>query len=272
MEARPTRSPDAYDSLRVLGVVFLCISGLWMLLAKYRPGLGVTVLSIEGLFFTVPFLYALFFRLPLVSSFAFRPPSFRTLFFVALASLSSMWLLNGLTIVQDYLLHLVGLESYARDTLNQLQKPVMEVLSRGPVLAFLMLSFLPGLCEEMLFRGVVFRGFQKSFSPGIALLVTAILFALMHVEWMKMIPMFFLGLFFGSLVLFSRSIWAGVLAHMANNGAVLLVASLESPTTTALEAPWWLYPLAGGLFLFSMTSLYRDYRRGESASKEVPES
>ena len=60
MEARPIRSPDAYDSLRVLGVVFLCISGLWMLLAKYRPGLGVTVLSIEGLFFTVPFLYALF--------------------------------------------------------------------------------------------------------------------------------------------------------------------------------------------------------------------
>lgn len=258
------RSPDAYDSLRVLGFVLLGFSGVVMLLAREDPGLAVSVMSIEGLFLLVPLAYVLLFRLPLVSSFAFRLPSLPALFCVGLASASSMWLLNGLTIVQDWVLVRMGHEAYARDTIDQLQKYVVEILALGPVSAFLLLSFLPGLGEEMLFRGVVFRGFQRSIKPVGALLVTAVLFALMHGELMKMIPMFFLGLFFGSLVLMSRSIWAGVLAHMANNGAVLVVAQLESGGRRVSEAPWFVYPFAGALFVLAMTALYRDFRSREN--------
>ncbi len=177
-----------------------------------------------------------------------------------------MWLLNGLTIIQDFILIQVGLEQYARNTIDQLQKPVLDVLSRGLLPAILMMSVLPGLCEEVLFRGIVFRGFQKSFSPLAALLVTAVLFALMHQVWLKMIPMFFLGLFFGTLVLLSRSLWAGVIAHMANNGAVLVVAKVESGGHQVSQAPWFVYPFAGVLFLLAMMALYRSYQQGDPGS------
>lgn len=261
MPTTPARAPDAVDSVRVLAVVILGIAVALTAMSSLRGPFWAPAAAIEGLFLLGPLLYAAAVRLPIVDSFALRLPPARVVFFVLAACLGSMWLLSGLTILQDKLFVWLGWEQYARQSYTQLQKPVEEALKRGWFTAILLMSLAPGLCEEFLFRGLVFRGFQRSFSGPRALLYTALLFAAMHVELAKMIPMLFLGLFFGALAWLGRSLWMSVLAHAANNAAVLVVADLETRGHGITNAPGYVYPVSAVVFGLAMACLVREYRR-----------
>jgi membrane protease YdiL (CAAX protease family) len=254
------RAADAVDSVRVLAVVVLGVIALVSVLPR---SLWLQVAAVEGVFLAGPLLYSLVSRVSF-DAFSLRLPSLRILPFIVMASLGSMWLLNGLTILQEYLLVLVGMKEYARHAVDQLQKPVMEAMSQGRVRSFLLFSLAPGVCEEFLFRGLVFRGFARSFSGGRALIYTALLFAAFHVEPIKMLPMFFLGLLFGSLVYWSRSLWAGVFAHAANNGAVLVVADFESRGYPISQGPIYLYPISAVVFVLAMVCLWLDYKKSSA--------
>ncbi|MBI2900228.1 MAG: CPBP family intramembrane metalloprotease [Planctomycetes bacterium] len=257
------RLPDAVDSVRVLAVVILGVVGL---MAAAPKALWAQVAAVEVPFLLGPLLYVFGLRLAPGPSLGVRLPGARTLVLVVLASLSSMWLLNGLVIVQEWLLVRAGHGRYVEHVHQQLEKPIIEVLLRQPGTAFALFSLAPALCEEFLFRGVVFRGFVRSFTPARGVLYTALLFAAVHVEPLKMLPMFALGLFFAALALWTRSIWSSVIAHAANNAAVLFVAKLSHDLSAPVgeEGPWSVYVLSAAVFVPAMALLWGDYREAES--------
>ncbi|GEM_PF-4538284 len=256
------RTPDAIDSLRVLAVVILGVVGLSTALSFFHRSLWAMVAGVEGPFLLGPLAYALAFRLGVVDSFALRLPRFRSVFFVLLASAGSMWLLNGLVLLQELLLTKIGMGEYVRSAGDRLERQVMDVLLSDRIAAVALFSAIPALCEEFFFRGIVFQGFQRSFSPFRALLYTAVLFALVHLEPLKMLPMLALGFFFGGLVLLTRSLWSSVLAHAANNLAVLFVslAGHDRGTDVARAGPWYAYAASAAVFALAMACLIADHR------------
>ena len=54
-----------------------------------------------------------------------------------------------------------------------------------------------GPCEEILFRGIMQRGFENSSGEFLAILITSILFAAIHMDLRGMIPRVFLGIVLG---------------------------------------------------------------------------
>lgn len=102
------------------------------------------------------------------------------------------------------------------------------------------------LVEEFVFRGLVQRPLERRWGPAPAIGFTAFLFALVHaLPWV--LPMhLLLGLAFGFVVYATRSVWAGVLLHAANNAFAALGVAAEAPELpatvwrTGFTADFWI--------------------------------
>ncbi len=80
-----------------------------------------------------------------------------------------------------------------------------------------------GICEEFLFRGVIQRGLERAGNVK-AILITALLFSLMHMDFQKIFGTFFLGALIGFLVYRSNSLYCGMFSHFANNALAVLAS------------------------------------------------
>lgn len=95
----------------------------------------------------------------------------------------------------------------------------------GMMVNLFILALVPAVGEEMLFRGVIQQIFQKWFRSGIAaVLVTAFIFSTLHLQFYGFIPRFILGIVFGLLFLWSRSLWLPFIAHMVNNSVPVIIS------------------------------------------------
>ncbi|QXM05576.1 type II CAAX endopeptidase family protein [Crassaminicella indica] len=81
----------------------------------------------------------------------------------------------------------------------------------------LIISMSAGICEEVFFRGLVMRGYERLGQIN-AIVISAILFGLFHFNLQNFAGPIILGLVFGFLVYRTDSIFAGIIGHMTNNG------------------------------------------------------
>jgi membrane protease YdiL (CAAX protease family) len=107
-----------------------------------------------------------------------------------------------------------------------------ERVTRTPLgrlaLSLLAVASAP-LLEEFVFRGLMQRPLERRWGPRAAISVTAAVFALFHfLPWIFPVHLL-LGLAFGFAVYATRSIWAGVILHAANNAVALLTLGSEAP-------------------------------------------
>ncbi len=99
------------------------------------------------------------------------------------------------------------------------------------------LALLPGIFEEVLFRGMLLHGLRRRFRPLALCLVVGGAFGFFHVSLYRIIPTAWLGLVLSALTLLTGSIFPAMAWHALNNAAALLagragfpLANLE-PTT-----------------------------------------
>lgn len=130
-------------------------------------------------------------------------------------------------------------------------------------LAVLAVGIAPVL-EEFFFRGLIQRTLERRWGAAAGVGGAAALFAVVHfLPWVLPLHLF-LGLAFGFAVYATRSIWAGVVLHAANNAAAMLGMGFrneqaELPPTvweTGPGAEWWvlLATLLVALLLLARTA------------------
>jgi membrane protease YdiL (CAAX protease family) len=88
--------------------------------------------------------------------------------------------------------------------------------------AVLGICVMPGIFEELAFRGVIFGALQRVLGSGEALLVSALMFAILHLSVPSMPHLFLMGLALGWLRLRTGSLLPGMLMHFTHNLLVLL--------------------------------------------------
>jgi membrane protease YdiL (CAAX protease family) len=99
---------------------------------------------------------------------------------------------------------------------------------RTPSELFLNLVFISlfaGIGEELFFRGVLQRLFIKiTRSPWAGIIITAIIFSAIHLQFFGFFPRFFLGILLGALYWFSGSLWTAMLAHFVYDALIIVLA------------------------------------------------
>lgn len=97
------------------------------------------------------------------------------------------------------------------------------------VIIFLTVTITPAVCEEVLFRGYVQTSFQIRYGAFRAAVITALFFALYHLNPAAFLGLFLLGLFFGWTAYKTNSIFIPILLHFLNNFFSLIVYLLHGP-------------------------------------------
>ena len=87
-----------------------------------------------------------------------------------------------------------------------------------PSLAGMLLSFviIPAVCEELLFRGVIFAEY-RALGEGNAILISSICFAMLHFSLTNFPVYLFAGILLGVVTAASRSVIPAVLLHLLSN-------------------------------------------------------
>ena len=82
------------------------------------------------------------------------------------------------------------------------------------------------------------RHLAESFkNVHVAIIVTAIIFSLVHFQLYSFLPRFFLGIVLGYLFIVGRSIWYPIIAHFINNaiGVIFYYLVYQQKATDSLE-------------------------------------
>lgn len=83
-------------------------------------------------------------------------------------------------------------------------------------------AIVPGVCEEIMFRGTMLRAYEKL---GIkkAIIITAVLFGMFHFSLINFIGPVILGIVFGIMVYKTNSIYSSMIGHALNNSVALVL-------------------------------------------------
>lgn len=111
-------------------------------------------------------------------------------------------------------------KNYVNDSVNDLLKYPFFV-------QVILMSIIPALVEEFVFRGLFFSTYKKKyFFKSIAL--TGLMFGCFHMNINQFIYATFMGMLFAYLVGITGSIWSSVLAHAAfNTYSISMIALLN---------------------------------------------
>lgn len=85
------------------------------------------------------------------------------------------------------------------------------------------------LCEEVFFRSFAFMGLLRKIPLWFAIIGSAFLFALVHLDMASFVVLFCIGLALAFLRWYSDSIWPGIILHSLNNtmSGILIILALH---------------------------------------------
>ncbi|MDR1681368.1 MAG: CPBP family intramembrane metalloprotease [Prevotellaceae bacterium] len=89
---------------------------------------------------------------------------------------------------------------------------------RRDFVSFVMVAVAAPVCEEWLCRGIIARGLLRHTTPAKAILWSAFIFALIHLNPWQAVPAFVIGLFLGYVYWKTRSLLPCIFIHFVNNG------------------------------------------------------
>ncbi len=228
---RPTRK-NALLLFLLAGVGLFAASMLSLALGGALRGVDGNLINlIYNLFY-----YLCFAALPIALSVRRRPGMLAALrpnpisplsaLLVVLMALMGVFLMSYITLLWSIPLQKLGLNVDAGGL-------VVPGDAAGLMLCVLYTAALPGVCEEFLFRGAILSAFEGEGTRR-AMVVSSLLFMLLHGSPVGAPAEFLLGMIMAALVIYTDSIYAGLIYHTVHNAASVLLQFVNN--RAAVEA------------------------------------
>lgn len=136
--------------------------------------------------------------------------------------------------------------------LDKAQMAMIEQLLKGDMALIVLLfhvAVVPGICEEVMFRGFILRAFERELSPWVAIALTGTLFGLYHLRMTQVLPLVVLGILITWLAWRTGSLKVVIVVHFLNNALSVVAAKyvphiVFDPAYTESPPPVWLLLLS----------------------------
>jgi uncharacterized protein len=131
------------------------------------------------------------------------------------------------------------------------------------LIGLVIIAFLPAFFEEVFFRGALQNLFDRWWKKSLlAILVTSLLFSLIHMSIYLFLSRALLGFALGWMFYRSKNLWVNIIAHFLNNAIALSALFFYSfkenkVDMTKLDPPtsWW-QALVAVVFLIILVNLF----------------
>jgi len=118
--------------------------------------------------------------------------------------------------------------------------PVETIVGKNLLFEIAVVAVLVPIVEEVIFRGTILRRFlENSMNITLAVCLQALMFAIIHLNVLQGIYTFLIGLVFGLVYVWFKSIWLPVIMHITYNLFSVLMSNLpnsgESSASSAVS-------------------------------------
>ncbi len=203
----------------------------------YSDAVNISVLKFyqsiysTGMFIIPPFIIAFLFNKDVLKSlFLHKGAKLPVALMATFIIIISLPMINLLGQVNSYLSlpeFMSGIETWMKDSEEQAKIVTQKFLIMNSYsdlwVNLIVIALIPAIGEELLFRGVlqgIFAKLTKNIHWGI--IITAFLFAALHMQFYGLLPRMAMGILFGYLLVWSGSLWAPIIAHLANNAMAVI--------------------------------------------------
>lgn len=193
----------------VVAVVYTLVSQMAPQLME--TGWFTWVVSYVPLYFVAfPVFLAVIAKMPTYSLASSQPRRLTPLAFARLlaASIAIYYIFNLITVYASYLVE------QARGT--GIAGPADIILNSNPWVNLFFVCGVAPIMEEIIFRQLLYKRLA-GFGGGVAVMVSALLFGLLHPNLYQFFYAFLLGILFGGLRYFTGKLWPCILLHMVIN-------------------------------------------------------
>lgn len=191
----------------------------------------------------------------------------------------------GYMVGTDYLNYLNFKLTTTNSFMKQFYDTLMEALSKmtgGPFWSsFLLTAIFAPVFEEWLCRGMVLRGLLTRMKPAWAIVVSALFFALIHMNPWQALNAFGIGLVMGYVYYKTGSLWLTMLIHFVNNGTAVVLSQIPSlhdveywidilpKETYVVASVVGVIALVGGVWFFTRIPLEQERGNIDTVTLEI---
>jgi len=144
-----------------------------------------------------------------------------------------------------------------------MEKVFLEFAKRNGVYSFIAIVIAAPILEELIFRGIILDGFLKRYSPVKAILVSSMLFGVLHLNPWQFIAALIVGIFSGWVYYETKKLTLSILIHLVNNllafGSTYLLgaeAFSDMSLTELYGGPFNLFAITLGAVVVAVVCVY----------------
>jgi membrane protease YdiL (CAAX protease family) len=221
--------------LRLIGVAFIGLVALSILIGELPKPVSNTTLKLEQmissiiLFGAPAFFYArMTFRERPLYNLGFRPAARSNFYLLSILLLLFAFPLEGWLGIMNKRIPLPHWMIESEDSRDRQVIALLQAKNAFDIVFNLVVvAVIPGIFEEMCFRGVLQRLLiQLTRKPWLGIFIAAFIFSAMHFQFQGFLPRLFLGILLGAAYWYSGSLWTAVIAHCVFNGLQVLALNL----------------------------------------------
>jgi sodium transport system permease protein len=199
-------------------LLFFHVGSLLQARALY-PGL---VMSLYFLLFFPALLFLKILGLPIAKTTRMTWPSLRVVVACVLAA-------PALALLAEGSFHIVSSILPVPEAFIEFFEDLIKKEDHGALAAYFVLAISPAICEEFVFRGVVYGILSREWGARRAVIVSAALFAAFHLSVYRFVPVFIVGLALGAIAWRSGSLLPSMCLHATYNALNVAIAREDIP-------------------------------------------
>lgn len=149
-------------------------------------------------------------------------------------------------------------------------------------LFFINICILAPIYEELLFRGILLRRFTLRWSPQKSIIISSIIFGIIHLNPINMVFAFALGCVLGYAYLKTKNIFIPMILHSFGNFLAYLqyvytnqTAELDLPTTEAAQQELLIngafFLILTAILVFLLVKYYKNFRQLKNPATKIEE-
>jgi len=120
-----------------------------------------------------------------------------------------------------------------------------SIAKSNPFTVLLTVGILAPFAEEILFRGAIYNLIKDKFNKYAAVIVSAILFAVIHMNIYQASYALVIGLFMGIIILKTGSLWLTIIFHIVYNTLSGVYGGLDPKLLELLITKTYILPIIG---------------------------
>jgi len=134
------------------------------------------------------------------------------------------------------------------------------------ILAIIIMSIMPGICEEVLHRGLILHTLRNRKNDMVIMILMAVLFGAFHLDPYRFLPTAIIGFILTYIMIKTENFFLPVIYHTANN-AITVALSYGADTSQTVSMP---LESIGIFLVFSALSPFLFYIGVKLLSNEKP--